>query len=59
MSKEANKQFQENERNKHMMEKLKLDIKSMEMEKEQFSKERRMCYSKLQDIDQIRGEVST
>lgn len=57
-SKEYNKLFQESEKNKQLVEKLKIDNKSMEMEIDKFRSERKAYQKSIDNIDSLKKEIS-
>lgn len=56
-AKESSKLYQESERNRHQLDKLRIDNKSMEMEIDKFRNERRVYYNKLNEIDSLKKEI--
>lgn len=57
-SKENSKLFQDNERHRQLVEKLKIDNKSMEMEIDKFRAERKVYYSNLNNIEALKRDIA-
>lgn len=57
-SRENGKLFQENERHRQLVEKLKIDNKSMEMEIDKFRAERKVYYNNLNNIEALKRDIA-
>lgn len=57
-SRENGKLFQDNERHRQLVEKLKIDNKSMEMEIDKFRAERKVYYSNLNNIEALKRDIA-